>query len=86
MTFKSLFNSMMPNKNGLDELTTFNFIILIILLIFDIFINNIYLSLSIALFIFLVIFRTLSTNKTKRSKENKCYLNIVNKPAKKFKL
>ena len=37
MTFKSLFNSMMPNKNGLDELTTLNFIILIILLIFDIF-------------------------------------------------
>ncbi len=86
MTFKSLFNSMMPNKNGLDELTTLNFIILIILLIFDIFINNIYLSLSIVLFIFLIIFRTLSTNKTKRYKENKCYLNIVNKPIKKFKL
>lgn len=86
MTFKSLFNSMMPNKNGLDELTTLNFIILIILLIFDIFINNIYLSLSIVLFVFLIIFRTLSTNKTKRSKENKCYLNIVNKPVKKFKL
>lgn len=86
MSFKNLINFMLPSRNGIDELSFFNLIIVIILMICDIFINNLYLSLSIVLMIIILIWRILSKNIKSRRKENNLYLSIINFPKKKIKL
>jgi len=86
VSYKNLFNQAMPDRNGIDDLTTFNLIIVVVLIILDIFINNIFLSLGLVLSIIILIYRIVSKNKKLRRKENNIYLKIISYPKKKFNL
>lgn len=86
MSLKYIINKCLPNRNGIDDLFTLNIILIIPLLMANIFINNLYLSLSIVLLIGILIFRVLSTNKRQRTKENRIYIGIKTKISKKYNL
>lgn len=86
MSYKNLFNQGLPGRNGIDELTNFNLIIILILCVLDIFINNIFLSLGLVLAIAILIFRVISKNVKARRRENNVYLKIISYPKKKFHL
>lgn len=86
MSFKEIVNRMLVGRNGIDDLSTPNLLLVIILFIFDLFINNIFLSLALVFLIVILFFRILSKNVRARRKENNLYLKPLNWVKKKFNL
>lgn len=84
MSFINKFQRFMYGRYGIDDLYKFLFKIYIILFMFDIFLNNIVLTI-IQLLIFVIMFyRFFSKNTYKRNKENKMFLKLKNKVTKPF--
>lgn len=86
MKYRQLINYFLRGYNGIDDLFYLNFWLIIICLILDIFINNIYLSLTLVALVILIIYRVFSRNISKRRKENNIYLSIIKWPKNKIKL
>ena len=75
-------------KSKFDELNRFLGIIFLIFLVLSIFIRNFFIDIIPFILFGLILFRTLSSNKVQRNKENRIYLSIINfftKPFKYFK-
>lgn len=69
----------MNGRYGVDELYKFIICICFIVLIINLFINSSVMRLIELILFFIAIYRCLSKNKYRRNKENKIYLNIINK-------
>lgn len=76
-------NKFMIGRYGPDELYMFLFILCFIVLLINTFVNSDILRIIEILILIILFSRYLSKNKTKRSKENKKYLEIKNKIIKK---
>ena len=72
-------------KSKFDELNRFLGIIFLIFLVLSIFIRNFFIDIIPFILFGLILFRTLSSNKVQRNKENKIYLSIINFFTKPFK-
>ena len=66
-------------RNGPDELYRFMLIVCLIIIIINMFLDNIVLSIIELLVFGIALFRFLSKNKYKRNKENKKYLYVRDK-------
>lgn len=75
----------MNDRYGVDELFFFLMIISFILLLIEIFAKNIIIDIIEIIIFVTAMYRFLSKNKIKRSKENKCFLNIKEKIINYFK-
>lgn len=69
----------MYGRYGVDELYNFLLIVCLIIIIINIFINSIILRILELIIFILALYRFLSKNTYKRSKENKKYLEIKSK-------
>lgn len=74
----------LTNRYGPDELYKFLIIICLIITFVNIFLNSKILRILELLLFVMTIYRVLSKNKNKRRRENKIYLNILNKINKAF--
>lgn len=84
MNFINKIHKFMSGRYGLDDLSNSFFILYFIILIVNIFFNNIWLSLIELILIFIILFRHLSKNIYQRSKENRQYLKFKKKILKHF--
>ena len=76
MSFINNFQRFMYGRYGIDDLHKFLFRIYFVLFMFDIFLNNLILSIScLSIFVFMI-YRVFSKNIYKRRKENKLFLKI----------
>ncbi len=76
---KQKFRKFMTGRYGVDELSKFFMVILLILIVLSIFIRNPGLDSLILGLLIISYFRMFSKNVTKRYQENQRYLNIKNK-------
>ena len=74
----------MQGRYGPDELYKFMLIICLIIIIVNMFVNSSILRILELLIFGLALYRFLSKKKSKRSKENRIYLNILDKIKKFF--
>ena len=84
--FKSILKEAI--KRSFDELNIFLGILLLIFLVISIFVKNFIIDILPFILFGLIICRLVSSNKIRRAKENKVYLNIIGfftKPYKYFK-
>ena len=72
-------------KSKFDELNRLLGIIFLIFLILSFFIKNFIVDIIPFILFGLILFRTLSSNKVQRNKENKIFLSIINFFTKPFK-
>jgi len=84
MKFLNKIQKFMYGRSGLDALGIFLFQVYIILLIINIFLDNKIISIIELLLAFLVLYRTLSRNIYKRSRENVKFLKLKKKVLKPF--
>ena len=84
MNFINKIQKFMSGRYGLDDLSNSFFILYFIILIVNIFFNNIWLLLIELILIFIILFRHLSKNIYQRSKENRQYLKFKKKILKPF--
>ena len=69
----------MQGRYGPDELYKFMLIICLIIIIVNMFVNSVILRILELIIFGLALYRFLSKKKSKRSKENRIYLNILDK-------
>lgn len=74
----------MYGRYGIDDLYKLLLIICFILLVINIFLNNNIIRIIELLLIFIILYRSLSKNISRRKKENDKYLNIKNRIIKSF--
>lgn len=74
----------MYGRYGIDDLYKLLLIICFILLVINMFLNNNIIRIIELLLIFIILYRSLSKNISRRKKENDKYLNIKNKIIKSF--
>lgn len=74
----------MYGRYGIDDLYKLLLIICFILLVINMFLNNNIIRIIELLLIFIILYRSLSKNISRRKKENDKYLNIKNKIIKTF--
>ena len=79
INFINKLNRFMYGRYGIDELYKFLLIICFVLLIINIFLNNIVITIIENVIFVFTIYRVLSKKKNIRNKENKIYLSIKNK-------
>ena len=72
----NLYNKALNGRNGIDDLVKFQFIILIILTILDIFVDSYIVGLLQLITMITIGYRFMSKNLYKRVKENQIYNNI----------
>ncbi len=72
----NLYNKALNGRNGIDDLIKFQFIILIILTILDIFVDSYIVGLLQLITMITIGYRFMSKNLYKRVKENQIYNNI----------
>ena len=72
----NLYNKMLNGRNGIDDLIKFQFIILIILTVLDIFVDSYTVGLLQLITMITIGYRFMSKNLYKRVKENQIYNNI----------
>lgn len=76
MKYINDFQRFMYGRYGIDELTKFMLKIYFILIIINIFVRSFILTIIELIFIAIIFYRTLSKNKTKRTKENNAFMNL----------
>lgn len=74
----------MYGRYGIDDLYKLLLIICFILLVINMFLNNNIIRIIELLLIFIILYRSLSKNISRRKKENDKYLNIKNRIIKSF--
>lgn len=74
----------MYGRYGIDDLYKLLLIICFILLVINMFLNNNIIRIIELLLIFIILYRSLSKNISRRKKENDKYLNIKNRIIKNF--
>ena len=72
----NLYNKALNGRNGIDDLVKFQFIILIVLTILDIFVDSYIVGLLQLITMITIGYRFMSKNLYKRVKENQIYNNI----------
>ena len=72
----NLYNKALNGRNGIDDLIKFQFIILIVLTILDIFVDSYIVGLLQLITMITIGYRFMSKNLYKRVKENQIYNNI----------
>ena len=72
----NLYNKALNGRNGIDDLIKFQFIILIILTVLDIFVDSYTVGLLQLITMITIGYRFMSKNLYKRVKENQIYNNI----------
>ncbi|MBQ3511188.1 MAG: hypothetical protein IJA30_02690 [Bacilli bacterium] len=72
----NLYNKALNGRNGIDDLVKFQFIILIVLTILDIFLDSYIVGLLQLITMITIGYRFMSKNLYKRVKENQIYNNI----------
>ena len=75
---KNIFNNLLYDRNGIDELGLFTIWIYIIISIINLFTNTFIGDLSALLLVILILFRMLSKKITSRQKENNIFKKITN--------
>lgn len=78
MNFRNTLQKWMMGRYGNDSLNKMLFVILIFFLLLQIVFHNVILQLFVLLLIFLIYYRMLSRNITKRAQENQYYLQKAN--------
>lgn len=84
MKWENKIQKFMYGRYGIDELYNFTFVLYLFVLIIDIFFNSIYLSLIEIILIFIIFYRFLSKDISRRTKENREYLKLKKKILKPF--
>ena len=74
----------MYGRYGIDDLYKLLLIICFILLVINMFLNNNIIRIIELLLVFIILYRSLSKNISRRKKENDKYLNIKNRIIKSF--
>lgn len=82
---KQKFRNFMSGRYGVDELSRFSMMVLLILLILSVFIRNPVIDCIIVALLIISYFRMFSRNVQKRYQENQKYLEIKNKLFGKFR-
>ena len=72
----NLYNKALNGRNGIDDLIKFQFIILIILTVLDIFVDSYTVGLLQSITMITIGYRFMSKNLYRRVKENQIYNNI----------
>ena len=85
MKFINRVQKFMYNRYGIDDLYKFLFWVYFILIIIDLFVNNIILLVLELLLIFIMFYRVFSKNIYKRASENQKYLKLKNNLSKPFR-
>lgn len=76
---KQKFRKFMTGRYGVDELSRFSMVLLLILLVLSVFIRNAGLNSLLVGILVISYFRMFSRNIQRRAQENQKYLNIKNK-------
>ena len=85
MKIKNKIIKFMSGRYGVDELYKFLFILYIITLLINIFLNSSVIEIIGLILVLIIFYRVFSKNISKRYKENKEYLKIKDKILKPFK-
>jgi translation initiation factor 2 beta subunit (eIF-2beta)/eIF-5 len=79
MKFIQKLQKFMYGRYGVDDLFKFSFFIYVILVILNMFLNNLIINIAKLLLLFIIFYRYLSKNIYKRSNENRKFLKIKKK-------
>lgn len=85
MNFNEKIRSFFANRNGMDHLGIFTFLLYGLLMFINVFVKENIIDIIIFILIFISLFRILSKNRIQRQKENAVFLTALNKLKNLFK-